>query len=100
MVVVLITSHDNKGVLAYSFALVSQVTSGNVLRNALKDMGTSGGCLTLNIDGRNNQRQILSLRSPLPLIHGGFSEQERRSFDSTCKKLNRFLAAHAHINQK
>ena len=35
-----------------------------------------------------------------PLIHGGFSEQEQRSFDSTCKKLNRFLAAHAHINQK
>ncbi len=28
-----------------------------------------------------------------PLIHGGFSEQEQRSFDSTCKKLNRFLAA-------
>lgn len=34
-----------------------------------------------------------------PLIHGGFSEQEQRSFDSTCKKLNRFLAAHAHCNQ-
>ena len=34
-----------------------------------------------------------------PLIHGGFSEQEQRSFDSTCKKLNRFLAAHAHSNQ-
>jgi hypothetical protein len=34
-----------------------------------------------------------------PLIHGGFSEQEQRSFDSTCKKLNRFLAAHAHTNQ-
>ena len=30
-----------------------------------------------------------------PLIHGGFSEQEQRSFDSTCKKLNRFLTAHA-----
>ena len=30
-----------------------------------------------------------------PLIHGGFSEQEQRSFDSTCKKLNRFLAAQA-----
>jgi hypothetical protein len=35
-----------------------------------------------------------------PLIHGGFSEQEQRSFDSTCKKLNRFLAAHANCNQK
>lgn len=35
-----------------------------------------------------------------PLIHGGGSEQEQRSFDSTCKKLNRFLAAHAHGNQK
>lgn len=35
-----------------------------------------------------------------PLIHGACSEQEQRSFDSTCKKLNRFLAAHAHINQK
>ena len=34
-----------------------------------------------------------------PLIHGGFSEQEQRSFDSTCKKLNRFLAAHAHSKQ-
>ena len=33
-----------------------------------------------------------------PLIHGGFSEQEQRSFDSTCKKLNRFLAAHADDN--
>ena len=30
-----------------------------------------------------------------PLIHGGFSEQEQRSFDSTCKKLNRFLMARA-----
>jgi hypothetical protein len=30
-----------------------------------------------------------------PLIHGGFCEPEQRSFDSTCKKLNRFLAAHA-----
>jgi hypothetical protein len=35
-----------------------------------------------------------------PLIHGGFSEQEQRSFDSTCKKLNRFLAAHVQTNQK
>ncbi|MDD4947797.1 MAG: hypothetical protein PHQ73_13065 [Gallionella sp.] len=35
-----------------------------------------------------------------PLIHGGFSEQEQRSFDSTCKKLNRFLATHAHTNLK
>ncbi len=34
-----------------------------------------------------------------PLIHGGFSEQEQRSFDSTCKKLNRFLAAHVNSNQ-
>ena len=33
-----------------------------------------------------------------PLIHGGFSEQEQRSFDSTCKKLNRFLAAQADSN--
>ena len=33
-----------------------------------------------------------------PLIHGGFCEQEQRSFDSTCKKLNRFLAAHADDN--
>jgi len=31
-----------------------------------------------------------------PLIHGGFSEQEQRSFDSTCKKLNRFLSEHAN----
>ena len=30
-----------------------------------------------------------------PLIHGGFSEQEQRSFDSTCRRLNRFLATHA-----
>jgi hypothetical protein len=35
-----------------------------------------------------------------PLIHGGFSEQEQRSFDSTCKKLNRFLAAPVHSNQR
>ena len=34
-----------------------------------------------------------------PLIHGGLSEQEQRSFDSTCKKLNRFLAAHANLQQ-
>ena len=34
-----------------------------------------------------------------PLIHGGFSEQEQRSFDSTCGQLNRFLAAHADNNQ-
>ena len=33
-----------------------------------------------------------------PLIHGGVSEQEQRSFGSTGKKLNRFLAAHAHSN--
>ena len=35
-----------------------------------------------------------------PLIHGGFSEQEQRSFDSTCKKLNRFLAARADSKQR
>lgn len=35
-----------------------------------------------------------------PLIHGGLSEQEQRSFDSTCKRLNRFLAAQAHSHQK
>lgn len=35
-----------------------------------------------------------------PLIHGGLSEQEQRSFDSTCKKLNRFLAARADSQQK
>jgi hypothetical protein len=34
-----------------------------------------------------------------PLIHGGFSEQEQRSFDSTCKKLNRFLTAQANTQQ-
>ena len=34
-----------------------------------------------------------------PLIHGGFTEQEQRSFDSTCKKLNRFLAAHVDSQQ-
>ena len=34
-----------------------------------------------------------------PLIHGGFSEQEQRSFDSTCKKLNRFLAVYANSKQ-
>jgi len=27
-----------------------------------------------------------------PLLHGYVSEQEQRSFDSTCKKLHRFLA--------
>lgn len=35
-----------------------------------------------------------------PLIHGGFSEQEQRSFDSTCKKLNRFMAALANSQQR
>jgi hypothetical protein len=35
-----------------------------------------------------------------PLIHGGFSEQEQRSFDSTCKRLNRFMAAHANSQQR
>jgi hypothetical protein len=33
-----------------------------------------------------------------PLIHGTISEQQQRSLDSTCKKLNRFLAAHASEN--
>ena len=35
-----------------------------------------------------------------PLVHGGFSEQEQRSFDSTCKKLNRFLAAQDDIQMR
>ena len=35
-----------------------------------------------------------------PLIHGGASEQAQRSFDSTCKKLNRFLATHADSNPR
>jgi hypothetical protein len=35
-----------------------------------------------------------------PLIHGGVSEQEQRSFNSTCKKLNRFLAARADCTSK
>ena len=33
-----------------------------------------------------------------PPIHGGLCEQEQRSFDSTCKKRHRFLAAHADDN--
>ena len=33
-----------------------------------------------------------------PLIHGGASEQAQRSFDSTCKKLNRFLATQVDSN--
>ncbi len=35
-----------------------------------------------------------------PLIHGGFSEQEQRAFDSTCKKLNRFMAALADSQRR
>lgn len=35
-----------------------------------------------------------------PLIHGGFTEQEQRSCDSTCKKISRFLAAHADSQQR
>jgi hypothetical protein len=35
-----------------------------------------------------------------PLIHGGTSEQAQHSFDSTCKKLNRFLATHADSNPR
>ncbi len=35
-----------------------------------------------------------------PLIHGGFSEQEQRSFDSTCQKLNRFMAARTNSQQR
>jgi hypothetical protein len=35
-----------------------------------------------------------------PLIHGGASEQAQRSFDSTCKKLNRYLATHADSNPR
>ena len=35
-----------------------------------------------------------------PLIHGGVSEQAQRSFDSTCKKLNRFLAAQVNSQQR
>ena len=27
-----------------------------------------------------------------PLIHGGSSEEQQRSFDSTCRKLHRFLS--------
>jgi hypothetical protein len=34
-----------------------------------------------------------------PLIHGCVSEQEQRSFDSTCKKLNRFMAAQVNSQQ-
>ncbi len=33
-----------------------------------------------------------------PLIHGGFCQQEQCSFDSICKKLNRFLATHGDSN--
>jgi hypothetical protein len=49
----LVNSHDNKGVLAYSFGLLSQPTSGNVLAIALKDTGMFRGRRTLDIDGRN-----------------------------------------------
>jgi len=58
-VVVLLTSHDNKGVLAYSFALVTQATSGNVLAIAPKDTGIFRGRRTLDFDGRNKCGQTL-----------------------------------------
>lgn len=35
-----------------------------------------------------------------PVIHGGSSEQEQRAFDSTCKKLNRFMAALADSQRR
>jgi hypothetical protein len=35
-----------------------------------------------------------------PLVHGGLSEQQQRSFDSTCKKLNRFLTARDNIQMR
>jgi hypothetical protein len=35
-----------------------------------------------------------------PLIRGCVNDIEQRLFDSTCRKLKRFLAAHANSNQK
>jgi hypothetical protein len=52
-VVVLLTSHDNKGVLAYFSAPVTQATSGKVLAIAPKDTGIFRVRRTLNFDGRN-----------------------------------------------
>jgi hypothetical protein len=43
---------------------------------------------------RKNIEQILSDvidEDGGPLIHGGNSEEQQRSFDSTCRKLHRFL---------
>jgi hypothetical protein len=35
-----------------------------------------------------------------PLVHGGLSEQQQRSFDSTCKKLNRFLSVQDNMQMR
>ncbi len=69
--VVLLTSHDNKGVLAYSFALLAQATSDNVLAIAPKDTGIFRGRRTLDFNGRNTGTANLSGNSLNNVLYAG-----------------------------
>jgi hypothetical protein len=78
----LVNSHDNKGVLAYSFALLAQATSGNVLATAPKDTGMFRGRRTLDFDGRNTLSQNLMIGLIFTCVSLVRSYLLRRAFEA------------------
>jgi hypothetical protein len=79
--------------------LVSSDLSPKTIQNHVDNMWLLGGEIIRDLNETPSLRkkpieQILSdaiNEDGGPLIHGGASEEHQRSFDSTCRKLHRFL---------
>jgi hypothetical protein len=79
--------------------LASSDLSRKTIQNHVDNMWLLGGEIIRDLNGTPSLRkkpieQILSDvidEDGGPLIHGGASEEQQRSFDSTCRKLRRFL---------
>lgn len=82
--------------------LLSAGLAGKTLRRHRDNLWLLGGELIrrLHEDPRLRKRPIVDVVIAAihdgegPLIRGGTSEPEQRSFDATCRKLHRFLIAH------
>lgn len=83
----------------FLFYLLSQDLTRKTLNLHRDNLWLLGGEIIrdLNETPKLRKRPIKELVSAAvdggegPLVHGGTSEQEQRSFDSTCRKLHRFL---------
>ena len=80
--------------------LVASGLSRKTIRKHIDNLWVLGGEIIRDLNEDPSQRKVPVERILFdlvddeggPLIHGGASEEEQRSLDSTCRKLRRFLS--------